>query len=124
MQLGRPAGRRSHLRATVFVARCVPGGRRLPVSSSGLWKQAKPGMAKRSGYAENGGQAGRRDGPMLLADWKPLPQIGQHLPHVGRQRAGELELRATDRMHKAKVGSMEHHPRRTRLVLYHQPTGS
>ena len=38
-------------------------GMGLPVSSSGLWEQAQPWMAKRSGHAVNGGPEGRRERP-------------------------------------------------------------
>jgi len=55
---------RKYYREQVFLDIVQPGCREgLPVSSSELWKQAEPWMAKRSGHAVNGGLEGRSERP-------------------------------------------------------------
>lgn len=42
---------------------------------------------------------------------KPLPQVGQQLPHVGGKRAFKTQVITRHRMHEAQLGGVKHRSR-------------
>jgi hypothetical protein len=52
------AGHRTWKARSLALGGSITEGSGLPMPSSGLWKQAKPWMAKRGGHAESGSLEG------------------------------------------------------------------